>query len=135
MKKELILQTVISINLKKEQVGRDCDAALGAVHKCVCTAAAEPSESAKKEKLIRILQGFWRGRSQYIDGCKREQLQTIAARAFGIRSAQSSCLREEIRQYTFQELYMYYCYAERMAKVDADLIQYLQGRAEKNRIS
>lgn len=126
MKKYLILQTVISVNLKKEQVGENCGSAFAAVHKCIRTAAMELSESAKKEKLLSILQSFWRGKSKYIDGCKREQLQTIAELAFGIRSEQSSCLRKEIRQYTFQELYLYYCYVERMAKGDGYFIQYLQ---------
>lgn len=131
MKRERILQTVISVILNKEQIGEQCDSAFAAVHNCISTAAAEPSESAKKEKLICILQSFWRGKSKYIDGCKREQLQKIASLAFGIRSVQSSRLREEVRQYTFQEIYMYYCYAERMAKGDDYLTLYFQKRAEE----
>ena len=126
MRKDLILQTVIKLNLKKEQIGENCDSAFAAVHKCVRIAATESSESEKMEKLISILQSFWRGRSKYIDGCKRKQLQIIVELVFGIGNEQRSCLRQEIRRYTFQELYLYYCYVERMAKGDDYFIQYLQ---------
>ncbi len=131
MEKYLILQTVISANLTKEQVGKNCDSAFAEVHKCISVAAREQSEKAKKEKLLSILQSFYCGKSKYIDGCKREHLKKIAELAFGIRDNQSSCLRKEIRQYTFEELYLYYCYAERMAKGDSYFIQFLQKRKKE----
>lgn len=131
MRKDFILQTVIKLNLKKEQVGKNCDSAFAAVHMCVRTAATESSENKKMEKLISILQSFWRGKSRYIDGCKREQLQMIAELAFGIRNGQSNCLRQEIKRYTFQELYLYYCYVERVAKGEDYFIQYLQKRRKE----
>ena len=134
MNKDRILQTVISVNLKKEQIGEQCSSAFAEVHQCISTAAAELSENEKKKRLVSILQSFWRGKSKYIDGCKREHLQKIAELAFGIRSEQSCYLRKEISQYTFQELYLYYCYVERMAKGDLYLIQYLQRcKKEKQR--
>lgn len=126
MEKDRILQTAIRVNVTREQVGERCDSAFAQVHKCIRTAAAESSEIKKKQRLVVILQSFFRGKGKYVDGCKREQLQTIVRLAFGINSGQSSYLRQEIRAYTFQELYWYYCYIERMAKGDAYLIDYLQ---------
>ncbi len=125
MQKEIVLQTVISINLHKGQIGNDCDSALSEVENCIRTAAAQPTEKEKKERLIGIMQGFWRGESKQINGCRREQLQQIARLAFGIGSQQSSQLRKEIRSFTFQELYLYYCYAEWMAKGDEYFTKYL----------
>lgn len=64
------------------------------------------------------MQSFWRGKSQSIAGCKREHIQKIVKIAFGIREEKNRNLGMEINSYTFQELYLYYCYIERIAKVD-----------------
>lgn len=125
MRNDLILQTVIELNLKKEQVGESCDSAFKTVHKCISTAAMA-SEDEQKKRLIHILQSFWRGKSKDIDGSKREHLQKIADLVFGITSCQSSALWPKISGYTFQELYLYYCYVERMAKGDDSVTQLLQ---------
>lgn len=124
MRKDKIIQTVISKNLKMEQIGEQCKSAFAVVHQCLSAVAiTELSEDEKKKKLINNLQSFWRGKSFYVDGCKREQIQKIAALVFGIRSEQGSSLLKEISLFTFQELYLYYCYVERLAKADEYLSQ------------
>ncbi len=131
VKKSQILYTVISTNLKREQVGDKCDSAFSMVHQCMKLISAENlSEQKKKEKLTASLQSFWRNRSKRIDGCKREQLQAIAELVFGINE-RCGYLRNEIRSYKFEELYLYYCYVERMAKGDAYIAE-CTGRLQKN---
>lgn len=127
MRKDRIIQTVINRNLKMEQIGENCASAFAIVHQCVSAVAiSEMSEDEKKRKLISNLQSFWRGKSAFVDGCKREQVQKIAAFAFGIRSEHTSDFHKEISMYTFQELYLYYCYVERLAKGDGHLSQFLR---------
>lgn len=131
MRKDQILQAVISLEIKTKQDGGPRDSAYGAVRKCInAVAAAELSESEKKKKLIGILQSFWRGRSKKIDGSKRAEIQTIAEQVFGIRD-ERSFMRKEIRQYTFQEIYLYYCYVERMVKGRLCFAEYLQTYKEE----
>lgn len=119
MQKSQILQEAIRRNLNMKQIGEDCASAFALVHQCIgsiCT--MDLTEEEKKEKLIRSMQSFWRGKGRYIAGCKREYVQNIVAGAFGIRSEKNVHLGAQIQAYTFQELYLYYCYIERIAKVD-----------------
>lgn len=129
MRSDIILQTVINKDLKTEQIGENCKSSFAVVHQCIrAVAVTELAEDEKKKKLINNLQSFWRGRSEYVDGCKREQVRKIAALAFGIRSERSSSFHKEISQYTFQELYLYYCYVERFANGDEYLSQFLRNQ-------
>ncbi len=129
MRKEQILQTVIYKNLKMEQIGENCASAFSVVHQCISSVAiTELTDQEKKEKLISNLQSFWRGKSPSVNGCKREQIQKITALVFGIRSEKSNSLHKEISLYTFQELYLYYCYVERLAKGDEYFAKVLRNR-------
>lgn len=90
-------------------------------------------EEAKKEKLIKNLQNYWRGRSKFVEGCKRENVQKIADRVFGIRTQTDHQLNKEISSLTFQELYLYYCYIERIVKCDTYLSKLLLDRYKMKR--
>jgi len=135
MRKDHILQTVISKSIKTQQIGENCSSAFAVVHQCIGAAAdTKLAENEKKERLLTDLQSFWRGRSPFVNGCKREQVQKIVALVFGIRSERDRSLHREISQYTLQELYLYYCYVERLAKVDDYFFQLLRNRyGEKQR--
>lgn len=113
------MQTAVGKNLNMEQIGENCKSAFTVIHQCLASIRTmNLTEEEKKKKLISSMQSFWRGKSQYISGCKREHIQKIVKTSFGIGSEKSECLRQEIKVYTFQELYLYYCYIERMAQAD-----------------
>lgn len=134
MQRNQILQAAVRRNLNMEQIGGNCKSAFSLVHQCmasICT--MNSTEEEKKEKLIRSLQSFWRGKSQRIEGCKREHIQKIVKSAFGIGSERSDCLKTEINIYTFQELYLYYCYIERMAQADTYFSEIIKKSCNSNR--
>lgn len=125
MRNDQILQIAISKNLRKEQIGENCKSALSVVHQCIrAVNITEQTEEEKKERLLHHLRGFWHGTDK-IDGCKREQIQRITTFAFGIKNERERCLSAEIRSLTFQELYLYYCYLERIANGDPYFSQFL----------
>lgn len=134
MQRNQILQAAVRKNLNMEQIGGNCKSAFSLIHQCmasICT--MNLTEEEKKEKLIRSLQSFWRGRSQRIEGCKREHIQKIVKTAFGIGSERNDCLWKEINIYTFQELYLYYCYIERMAQADTYFSKIIKEGCNSNR--
>lgn len=119
MQKGQILQAAIRRNLNMNQIGENCASAFALVHQCIGSIQTmDLTEEEKKEKLIGSMQSFWRGKSRYIAGGKREYVQKIVAGAFGIRSEKNTRLGAQIQAYTFQDLYLYYCYIERIAKAD-----------------
>lgn len=119
MQKNKILQDAVSKHLRLEDIGDNCKSAFAAVHQCISAVDVSGlTEGEKRELLISSLQKFWHGRSPYVAGCKREQIQKIVKLAFGIGSDRANTLNKEIRSYSFQELYLYYCYIERIAKGD-----------------
>lgn len=117
MRKDQVLQIAIKKNIKKNQIGKECDTSLSIVEQCVRGIAIEKlSEEEKKEKLIKTMQSFWRGNNKYIAGCKREQICAIAKYIFGIENSKSNRIHNELRNLDFKELYLYYCYVERIIK-------------------
>lgn len=119
MQRNQILQAAVGRNLNMEQIGGNCKSAFSLIHQCIASIGTmNLTEEEKKKKLISSMQSFWRGKSQDIAGCKREHIQKIVKIAFGIGNVKSDCLWKEINIYTFQELYLYYCYIERIAQAD-----------------
>lgn len=115
MKKEQILQIAVSKGLTKEQFGEEYKSAFGVVHGCMHSLnMMNLPEKDKKEKLIKNLQSYWRKGSKTVEGCKREVVQTIGSYVFGIRNETDSRLSSDISSLPFQDLYLYYCYIERL---------------------
>ncbi len=136
MRRDQVLQTAIRKNLQRGEVSAS---AFSAVHQCISAVnITEWTDEQKKEKLIRNLQSFWRGKSEFVDGCKREHIQKIIKTAFGINSDTAGSLGQDIRSFTFKELYLYYCYIERIAKSDvyfSDTIRKWYGEKRKKSVA
>lgn len=117
MRKDQVLQIAVKKNIRKKQIGEECDTSLSIVEQCIREIAIEElSEKEKKEKLIKLMQSFLKGKSRYIAGCKREQMCAIAKYIFGIGNATSKIIDRELSNFDFKELYLYYCYVERIIK-------------------
>lgn len=122
MQKEQVLFTAVKKNLSMKQIGENSATAFKVIHECVdMINITGMTEEAKKKKLISCLKSFWRGKSKFVSGCKREQIQKIAELAFGITDANRQTLSKEINNFTFEELYLYYYYIEQIARGDEDL--------------
>lgn len=86
----------------------------------------ERTERNKKEKLIRNLQNYWRGRNRFVESCKREHIQGIISLLFGIKEAADESLYCKISSLTFQEIYLYYCYVERLSRNNGQALKLFQ---------
>lgn len=129
MQKEEILQSAIRMRLNKERLGEEGLGALQVLHKCIkAVDLTELAEERKKEKLISILQSFWRGNSKKIDGYKRREVQKTVKLIFGIGSGKDGNLNSVISSFSFQELYLYYSYIEQIAQSDIRLSELLYKR-------
>lgn len=137
MQKEHILLIAINKNLNMEQIGGNSATAFKVIHDCIdMVYITEITETAKKQKLISCLQSFWRGKSEYISGCKREQIRKIVKLAFGIGNESNQNLCKEINNFTFQELYLYYYYIEQIVRGDKGLYEIiLKNYKEKQKIN
>ncbi|MCI8746372.1 MAG: hypothetical protein HFH67_00680 [Lachnospiraceae bacterium] len=137
MQKEKILFTAISKNLSIKQIGENSSTSFKVVHECIdMIYITKIDEETKKKKLISCLQSFWRGKSKYVSGCKREQIRKIAKLVFGIENENWQSLCQEINNFTFQELYLYYYYIEQIARGDKKLYEIiLKNYKEKQKIN
>ena len=126
MRKDQILQIAISKRLSKDMIGDNSKSSFSVVHQCICSVNnLKMTEEEKKQELIKKLQNFWRGGSKYITNCKREQICSIVKHAFGISDMQNSVLNTDISEFSFSELFLYYCYVERIAESDQGFSQFL----------
>lgn len=117
MQKDQILRLAISKNLSQKMI--EDKTSFAVVRQSICSVDnMKMSEEEKKEELVKRFQNFWRGNSRLIANCKREHVRNIVKYAFGIRSAENSDLSEELKSLNFQELFLYYCYIQRIAVVD-----------------
>lgn len=137
MRREQILFTAINKDLDMEKIGKDSSTAFKIIHDCVdMVYIAEISEKEKKKKLIKYLQNFCRGRSEHVSGCKREQVKEIIKQVFGIVNKDGQNLCNEINNFTFQELYLYYYYIEQITRSDKKLYEFiLKNYKEKQEIN
>jgi len=132
MQKDKILQDAVSRHLRLEDIGNNCKSSFSIVHQCISAVDISGlAEDKKKEVLINNLQKFWHGESTYVAGCKRMQIQKIVQLVFGIGSDKKKDLHKEIRPYSFHDLYLYYCYIERIANGDLYFSELLWDKNEK----
>lgn len=123
IKRNVILQTAVKKNVRPERIGEKCYASFSLVDQCIrAISLSDLTEEEKIEKLIQDLQSFWNGTSHSIVGCQRVQLQNIASLVFGIRSKKDNRLSTELRDFKFNELYLYYSYIERLVKKDNNYV-------------
>lgn len=126
MRNDQILQIAISKRISQDIIGEDCKSAFSVVHQCICSVDnLRMTEKEKKQELIKRFQNFWCGSSKYIADCKREQIRNIVKHAFGIGSMQNNALSTNISSFSFRELFLYYCYVERIAQSDREFSQFL----------
>lgn len=135
MQKERILQLAIKKNVRMEDIGNNSLSAFALVHQCISSIdSTNLTEKEKKEKLITNLQSFWRGNSPRIAGSKREYVQKITRLVFGINGKEKCHMDNQIVLFTFKELYLYYCYIERLVKIDKSFSKLLlESYQEKNK--
>lgn len=107
----------------------------GFFHSCIKDIIrTENEESRQKEKLLQFLQELWNIDEMYLTGCKVEEIQRVAELIFGTGIKGGMITKVSIKNFKFDELYLYYCYMERMTKShDTFRIRLLQ--EERERIS
>ena len=129
VQKDQILQMAIRRNLRQNIIEENGASAFSVIHQCMeAVNTTELTEDRKREKLIYNLQNYLHGKSEFVEGCRRSHIQEIIKLVFGMKEKKDSCLHKELSPYSFQELYLYYCYVEQIAKSSSFFIDLLKKR-------
>lgn len=125
-----------AINAFPESLKNINPSVYGLIHNCMNTIAiTEQQEEKRKEELISMLQKFWRGNQSNIGGCKRTDIQKVVSTIFGVRDDKGVIAKPHLKDFSFQELYLYYSYMERLtyAPECKELIISAKRRREKKK--